>query len=72
MEKFSLLTDLLSNDEKKLLEDMLQTYHVPVKSQTFKGRNIIPVFNASCMEYVYDEWNIKRSDVFVASYPKTG
>ena len=73
MEKFSLLTALLSNEENELLENMVKNPHFSLPSfQIFKGRHIIPNFSPKAMEYVHDKWNVKASDVFVVSYPKTG
>ena len=72
MEKCNLLLKFLPSDEKKTYEEILKQPFSSSKIQVFKGRKIIPDFNAAAMEYICNEWNAKSSDVFIASYPKTG
>ena len=36
------------------------------------GYNIMPGFSAEAAKYAYEEWDVKSSDIFLASFPKTG
>lgn len=72
MDKFSLIRSNLSTEESSVLNDILESPFSTSQIQTLKGRNIIPDFNATTMEYIHDKWNPRTGDVFIASYPKTG
>ena len=72
MEKFALLTSVLSSEAEESLKKILENPYPRTEIQTFRGRKIIPDFNAATMEYIHNKWNAKSGDVFIASYPKTG
>ena len=72
MEKFHLLTEKLTSDECELLESWIKNPFQTSVLQTYKGRNIIPDFSSSVIDFVYNSWNIREEDVFIISFPKTG
>ena len=39
---------------------------------TYQGYEIIAGIDPETIKYAFNEWKIKKTDVFVASYPKTG
>lgn len=43
-----------------------------IERKTLRGYKVIPVFSAKAIEYAYENWSPRKSDVFLATYPKTG
>lgn len=39
---------------------------------TLWGYNILPGLSAEAAQYAYEEWSPRRTDVFIATYPKSG
>ncbi|CAK8673653.1 unnamed protein product [Clavelina lepadiformis] len=67
------LADLLSTEEIKLMKTIDET-KLPENPQSklWKGYQIIPAISPQVIEYFNDNFPIRKGDVFICSYPKTG
>ncbi|XP_076821594.1 sulfotransferase 1C4-like [Clavelina lepadiformis] len=67
------LADILSTEEIKLMKTIEET-KLPENPQLelWKGYQIIPAISPQVIEYFNDNFPIRKGDVFICSYPKTG
>ena len=59
-------------EEQEELNDLFELRPPAVIRSKFHGYNISPGYSVDAMKYTYEKWNIRKNDVFVVSYPKTG
>ena len=66
------LAEILPPDVMPEIEKYLE-YGVPSTERTsLWSYNLIPGFSAEAAQDGYENWNVRKTDVLLASYPKTG
>jgi len=68
------LIALLPSEDRENFKTFFQNNSMPGFDVTeIQGYRLYPGFAADGeVEYAYNEWNIRKNDVFIASFPKTG
>jgi len=61
-----------SPQEQEELKEFFALKPTTIKKIQYQGYNIFPGFSMEAIKYLNDVWKVKRNDVFVVSYPKTG
>ena len=61
-----------SPQEQEEVKEFLALKPPNIEKIQYRGYNIFPGFSIEAIRYLYDEWKVKKNDVFVVSYPKTG
>ena len=72
MDRFKDFTDVLSANEIQSFEKWVKSPKEEINIFCIKGHNMLPIFSSEAIQYAYHQWEIKKGDVFIVSYPKTG